>query len=64
MDYLRGLITLESMVVICLVVSYIILLVEFNKGQFPPDVLRDDINNSIMLSATNGKTSVICFELS
>ena len=64
MDYLRGLITLESMVVICLVVSYIILLVEFNKGQFPPDVLRDDINNSIMLSATNGKTPVICFELS
>ena len=64
MDYLRGLITLESMVVICLVVSYIILLVEFNKGQFPPDVLRDDINNSIMLSATNGNPSVICFELS
>jgi len=54
-DYLRGLITLESMVVICLVVSYIIVLVEFNKRQFPPDVLRDDINSSVMLSATNGE---------
>ena len=42
------------MVVICLVVSYIIILVEFNKRQLPPDVLRDDINNTVMLSESNG----------
>jgi len=54
-DYLRGLITLESMVVICLVVSYIIILVEFNKRQLPPDVLREDINNTVMLSESNGE---------
>ena len=40
--------------VICLVVSYIIVLTEFNNGQFPPDVLRDDINNSVMLGESNG----------
>merc|ERR1712025_907546 len=54
-DYLRGLITLESLVVICLVVSYIIILVEFNKRQLPPDVLREDINNTVMLSESNGE---------
>ena len=53
-DYLRGLITLESMVVICLVVSYLMILSEFHKKQLPPDVMRDDLSSSIMLNNTNG----------
>eukprot|EP00088_Acartia_fossae_P065944 TRINITY_DN8144_c0_g1_i1.p1 TRINITY_DN8144_c0_g1~~TRINITY_DN8144_c0_g1_i1.p1 ORF type:complete len:243 (+),score=34.92 TRINITY_DN8144_c0_g1_i1:40-768(+) len=48
-DYLRGLITLESLVVICCNVSYIIILREFNKKQSPPDVLREDFVTSIHL---------------
>jgi hypothetical protein len=48
-DYLRGLITLESLVVICCNVSYIIILREFNGKQSPPDVLRDDFAASIHL---------------
>eukprot|EP00092_Neocalanus_flemingeri_P012944 GFUD01013943.1.p1 GENE.GFUD01013943.1~~GFUD01013943.1.p1 ORF type:complete len:249 (+),score=64.58 GFUD01013943.1:116-862(+) len=47
-DYLRGLITLESLVVICLVVSYILILTDFHNKQLPPDVLRNDLNSSIM----------------
>lgn len=54
-DYLRGLITLESMVVICLVVSYIMLLSDFHKRELPPDVMREDLSNSVMLNSTNGK---------
>merc|ERR1712117_416084 len=54
-DYLRGLITLESMVIICLVVSYIMILSDFHKKQFPPDVLREDLTNSVMLSSSNGE---------
>jgi len=48
-DYLRGMITLESLVVICCNVSYIIILREFNAKQSPPDVLRDDFATSIHL---------------
>jgi len=47
-DYLRGLITLESLVVICLVVSYILILTDHHNKQLPPDVLRDDLTSSIM----------------
>jgi len=54
-DYLRGLITLESMIVICLVVSYIIILRDFHQRQLPPDVLREEVTNSVMLSNTNGE---------
>jgi len=54
-DYLRGLITMESMVIICLVVSYILLLSDFHKKQLPPDMLREDITNSAMLNSTNGE---------
>jgi len=48
-DYLRGMITLESLVVICCNVNYIIILREFNTKQSPPDVLRDDFATSIHL---------------
>ena len=58
-DYLRGLITMESMVIICLVVSYIILLSDFHKKQLPPDVLREDITNSAMLTSSNGEEILI-----
>ena len=58
-DYLRGLITMESMVIICLVVSYIILLSDFHKKQLPPDVLREDITNSAMLTPSNGEEILI-----
>ena len=46
---------MESLVIICLVVSYIRLLAEFHNKQLPPDILREDITNSAMLSSTNGK---------
>jgi len=49
-DYLRGLISLESMIVICIAVSYIVILREFNTKQLPPDVLRDDFTSSIMMN--------------
>ncbi|XP_023345633.1 transmembrane protein 192 [Eurytemora carolleeae] len=52
-DYLRGLITLESLIVICLVVNYIIVLRDFNTQQLPPDVLRDDFTSSVMLNRTS-----------
>ena len=55
MDYLRGLITLESLVVICLVVSYILLLADHHKKQLPPDVLREDLTDSVMLNSSNGQ---------
>ena len=48
-DYLRGLITLESLVITCLVVNYMMWVVDFHKRQMPPDVLREDITSSIML---------------
>merc|ERR1712025_903527 len=54
-DYLRGLITLESLVVICLVVSYILLLADHHKKQLPPDVLREDLTDSVMLNSSNGE---------
>lgn len=47
-DYLRGLITLESMVVVCLVCSYIYILADHNKQQLLPDVLRDEFTSSIL----------------
>jgi len=47
-DYLRGLITLESLVVICLVVSYILILTDHHNKQLPPDVMREDLTSSIM----------------
>ena len=46
---------MESMVIICLVVSYIRLLSDFHKKQLPPDILREEITNSAMLSSTNGE---------
>jgi len=42
-DYLRGLITLESLIVMCLVVSYIYILQEHHTKALPPDVLREDL---------------------
>merc|ERR1719410_1015749 len=51
-DYLRGLITLESLVVICLVVSYILILTDHHNKQLPPDVLRDDLTSSIMQNSS------------
>jgi len=48
-DYLRGLITLESMVVMCLVVSYIYILRDHNSKELPPDVLREEFSSSIVL---------------
>ena len=50
---------MESMVIICLVVSYIILLSDFHKKQLPPDVLREDITNSAMLTSSNGEEILI-----
>ena len=46
-DYLRGLITLESMVVVCLVVSYIYILSEHNKKALLPDVLREEFTSAV-----------------
>ena len=42
-DYLRGLITLESLVVMCLVANYLYLLAEFHASSLPPDVLREEV---------------------
>ena len=47
-NYLRGLITLESMVVVCLVVSYI--LSEHNKKALLPDVLRKEFTSAVLLN--------------
>ena len=47
-DYLRGLITLESMVVVCLVVSYIYILSEHNKKALLPDVLREEFTSAVL----------------
>ena len=55
-DYLRGLITLESLVIICLVVTYMMWVVEFHRKQLPPDVLREDITSSMMLVGTHYST--------
>merc|ERR1712179_92971 len=51
-DYLRGLVTLESLVVICLVVSYILILTDHHNKQLPPDVMREDLTSSIMQNAS------------
>ena len=45
---LRGLITLESMVVVCLVVSYIYILSEHNKKALLPDVLREEFTSAVL----------------
>jgi len=50
-DYLRGLITLESLVVICCSVSYILLVREFTAKQLPPDVMREDFPSSVNMEA-------------
>ena len=47
-DYLRGLITLESLIVICLVVSYILVLREFHAAAHPPDVLRQELTGPLL----------------
>merc|ERR1740131_807470 len=47
-DYLRGLITLESLIVICLVVSYILVLREFHAAAQPPDVLRQELTGPLL----------------
>jgi len=60
-DYLRGLITLESLVIICLVSTYMIWVTDFHKKQLPPDVLRDDVTSTIMLSGANVET-IGCLE--
>merc|ERR1719238_2020538 len=49
-DYLRGLITLESMVVVCLVVSYIYILSEHNTKALLPDVLREEFTSAVLPS--------------
>jgi len=53
-DYLRGLITLESLVVLCCSVSYILLVREFNSKQLPPDVMRDDFASSMTMNEDMG----------
>jgi len=60
-DYLRGLITLESLVIMCLVAHYMICVIDFHKQQLPPDVLREDITSSIMLTSSNAET-IGCLE--
>ena len=60
-DYLRGLITLESLVVICLVVSYIFILSDHHKKQLPPDVMREDFTSSIMQN-TSQEDVIGCLE--
>ena len=60
-DYLRGLITLESLVVICLVVSYILILTDHHNKQLPPDVLREDLTSSIMQN-TSQEDVIGCLE--
>ena len=52
-DYLRGLITLESMVVVCLVVSYIYILSEHNKKALLPDVLREEFTSAVLPDLQN-----------
>ena len=47
---MRGLITLESMVVVCLVVSYIYILADHNKKELQPDVLREEFTSSVLPS--------------
>jgi len=42
-DYLRGLITLESLVVLCLAFRYIYVLNIFHSSRQPPDVLRGEL---------------------
>jgi len=42
-DYLRGLLTLESLVVLCLAINYIYVLSIFHASRQPPDVLRDEL---------------------
>merc|ERR1712228_256142 len=46
-DYLRGLITLESMVVVCLVVSYMYILRDHNAKALLPDVLREEFTSAV-----------------
>jgi len=62
-DYLRGLITLESLIVICLVVSYIYILADHHNKALPPDVLREDLTSSIMQPSNHQQGEVIgCLE--
>jgi len=49
-DYLRGLITLESMVVVCLVVSYMYILRDHNTKALLPDVLREEFTSAVLPS--------------
>lgn len=55
-DYLRGLMTLESLVIICLWAKYIIDVKEFHRQKQPPDVLRMDVLRKLRVS--NGKDEV------
>lgn len=50
-DYLRGLITLESMVVMCIVFSYIYVLHEHNRAAQLPDILREECMASLQPGA-------------
>jgi len=62
-DYLRGLITLESLVVICLVVSYIYILSDHNNKALPPDVLREDLTSAFMQPSGHQQGDIIgCLE--
>jgi len=62
-DYLRGLITLESLVVICLVMSYIYILRDHHNKALPPDVLREDLAANIMQTSGPRRGEVIgCLE--
>lgn len=48
-DYLRGLITLESLIICCLWVNYIINVREFHAEKAVPDVMRDEARRRLML---------------
>merc|ERR1712127_609572 len=59
-DYLRGLITVESLVIMCIVFSYIRLLHEFNKSARIPDILREEFMVSLQPGARAPQQIVGC----
>jgi len=48
LDFLRGVLVFEGLVVLCLVVWYVRKLLKHNKGEFPPDLEREEFFRSIM----------------
>lgn len=56
-DYLRGLITLECLVIMSLLFYYIMNVREFHAQQFPPDVLREDLMNKMLNNRQQSSSS-------